>query len=230
MGTDLILNVYVGARSSSEQFHIFQLNEYLPKFALFLNIPGPEQSHDDPSLPAPNEPSSYVSFTLKDQIHKLQSWIENSFLLLNENIDIDGNKHKNSLAYYFADLKQDENISNGIRQQLWIQARKKDGIQVQIRCDSMKLAAEIVQDICKFMNVTELSSVANFPREMDSFKQVLLKVGDYNALRIKFTAEMADVSTRVKALVIKAEDARIIGDMPVCHSTYILFIVDLYIF
>jgi len=35
--------------------------------------------------------------------------------------------------------------------------------------------------------------------------QVLLRVDEYNAVRLKLTAEMADSSQLVKALVIKAE-------------------------
>ena len=44
-----------------------------------------------------------------------------------------------------------------------------------------------------------------------------MKVDEYNAIRLKLTAEMADSSNVVKTLVIKAEDARILGDMCVGH-------------
>lgn len=36
---------------------------------------------------------------------------------------------------------------------------------------------------------------------------------EYNAVRLKLTAEMADSSTLIKTLVIKAEDARLLGDI-----------------
>ena len=48
---------------------------------------------------------------------------------------------------------------------------------------------------------------------MTQFREVLMKVDEYNAIRLKLTAEMADSSNIVKTLVIKAEDARILGDM-----------------
>ena len=41
---------------------------------------------------------------------------------------------------------------------------------------------------------------------MEAFRAVLLRVDDYNAARIKMTAEMADTSNLAKTLVIKARD------------------------
>merc|ERR1712087_440818 len=51
------------------------------------------------------------------------------------------------------------------------------------------------------------------PDEMDKFKSVLLKVDEYNSVRLKLTAEMADSSNLVKALIVKAEDYRVLSDM-----------------
>ena len=49
----------------------------------------------------------------------------------------------------------------------------------------------------------ELESVADFPAEMKKFEEVLLQVDEYNSIRLKLTAEMADNSNLVKNLVIK---------------------------
>ena len=46
------------------------------------------------------------------------------------------------------------------------------------------------------------------------------QVDEYNAVRLKLTAEMADSSQLVKALVIKAEDARILNDMKLMKKMY----------
>jgi hypothetical protein len=42
-------------------------------------------------------------------------------------------------------------------------------------------------------------------------------VDEYNIIRLRLTAEMADSSNLVKSLVIKAEDARILFDMCVAY-------------
>jgi hypothetical protein len=77
-------------------------------------------------------------------------------------------------------------------------ARNGDSIDVQIRCDSMELTAEVVQDIARFFKITELESSVNFPKEMEAFEDVLKQVAEFNALRIRMSADMADDSQRVK--------------------------------
>merc|ERR1712216_428013 len=88
------------------------------------------------------------------------------------------------------------------------------------RTDDIEVVAEIIQDLCGYLQITELESIANFPDEMEKFKSVLMKVDEYNAVRLKLTAEMADNSNLVKALVVKAEDYRMLSDMPVLKKVF----------
>merc|ERR1719473_2516019 len=91
--------------------------------------------------------------------------------------------------------------------------KSEQGGKITIRTDDLEVAGDMVQDLCSYLQVTELESVANFPDEMEKFKSVLMKVDEYNAVRLKLTAEMADSSNLVKALVVKAEDYRMLSDM-----------------
>jgi hypothetical protein len=45
-------------------------------------------------------------------------------------------------------------------------------LAVRIRCDSIDLAAELVQDIAKALHVTDLESTADFPEEINKFAEV----------------------------------------------------------
>ena len=47
------------------------------------------------------------------------------------------------------------------------------------------------------------------PPHPQTFRAVLLRVDDYNAARIKMTAEMADSSNLAKTLVIKARETNV---------------------
>jgi Bardet-Biedl syndrome 2 protein len=49
---------------------------------------------------------------------------------------------------------------------------------------------------------------ADFPVELESLREVLVKVDDFHAVRQKLTAEMADHSNLIRNLVVRAEDAR----------------------
>ena len=61
-----------------------------------------------------------------------------------------------------------------------------------------------VQDLCQDIGVHELETNADFPAEIDALREVLLKVDEFNAVRLRLTAEMADSSGIVKTLVVKA--------------------------
>ena len=47
-----------------------------------------------------------------------------------------------------------------------------------------------------------------------------IQVDEFNAMRMKMTAEMVDSSNLLKTLVVKAEDYRIINDMNKMKKTY----------
>jgi hypothetical protein len=51
-------------------------------------------------------------------------------------------------------------------------SKDESAINVQVRCDNMELAADIVQDISKFFKIMELESAVNFPQEMEAFEEV----------------------------------------------------------
>merc|ERR1712232_330869 len=96
---------------------------------------------------------------------------------------------------------------------LCISMTNEQGGNITIRTDDIEVAGELIQDLCAHLQVTELESQANFPEEMEKFKSVLMRVDEYNAVRLKLTAEMADSSNFVKALIVKAEDYRVLSDM-----------------
>ena len=45
------------------------------------------------------------------------------------------------------------------------------------------------------------------------FDLTFLKVDEFHKVRNKLTAEMADHSNLIRSMVVRAEDARIMGDM-----------------
>lgn len=91
---------------------------------------------------------------------------------------------------------------------------------VTIRCDSMELVGELVQDLAKFLDISELTSVATFPLEMEGFEETTSRIQEYNAQRLQLTADMADDSQRIKALIVRAEDSRLMGDMGTMRRAY----------
>lgn len=69
------------------------------------------------------------------------------------------------------------------------------------------------QDLASWLGVTELSSTASFPAAMEAFKDTLSKVEASSAARNLVDSDTAQLAAAIKAAVVRAEDARLLGDV-----------------
>ncbi len=199
---NLQVQVHAGARSTSTNLSVFEFPVTLPVFCNFLMNSG-----EDDNTP----PKSSVTFSLASNFDGLVDWVEQSFILTDQlNVGAGGMQVK-----FTAYTKE-----GAVRERLWIQVKRDDKLKVKIGCDGMELAGEVIQNLCKFIGVTELESEANFPDEMVDFGVILGEVTEFHSTRTKLTADMADSTQRVKALVVRAEDARLLGEMRVMRGIY----------
>lgn len=198
----LQLTILVGARASSKQFHVFHVPYRLAKFALYMPVFSADPAKSD-------QPLSSVTFRISERQERITQWIGTSFNLTKlHNMDL-SNK---TLHLGFISVRD--------QRPLEIIRSPDHGGEMTIRGDDMTTVGELIQDLCHFLGMKELESVADFPAEMKKFEEVLLQVDEYNSIRLKLTAEMADNSNLVKNLVIKAEDSRILGDMALMRKMY----------
>ena len=198
VAAELVVKVVVGARGSSSHFHVFQHTVQLPRFAMYLEC--------DPRSDLP-VPESSVSFNLPEHASRVATWIEQAF-----NVGGAVRTQDGCMTVAFMSLR------DGFP--LWIRMTPENGGRVEIQCDSIDLAADVVQDMCTSLQVSELESEANFPVAMELFQETLQNVDEYNAQRVRLTAEMADCSNQVKSLVIRAEDARIVNNFAHMKRNY----------
>ena len=183
------------AATSSSAYHVFELSFQLPKFSMYLAMEGG----------AHVAPQAGVTFSVRERAARVHVWLKATF-----NVEVQN--AESSLSVGFTSLRDGK--------ALWLMLTPKDGGTMQVLTEDMELAGEVLQDLCTFLQISELESVAEFPAEMETFRAVLLRVDDYNAARIKMTAEMADSSNLAKTLVIKAEDARILEDIKSMRRAY----------
>ena len=208
---------HVAARGHSSLLRVVETDLAVPRFASFAHL------QDSSNLPDLSK--NGVAFTLEQSAKRFAEWLDSSFLLLapvrkkdkvravfQSVIAADADSGKAPLSLVIL-AKQDES-----------EVHTTETMRVTIRCNDMALAGELVQDLSRFFKLDVLNSTAAFPDEMDVFKRVLKTVEVCNAARAHLTADMADESQRLKALVIKAEDARIKADIGSVRRTY----TDLY--
>lgn len=193
----LMIKVLVGGRTATA-FHVFELEIELPKFSMYAAV----------EKGAFREPVSSVSFSVSERIPRLCNWVETRF-----NLKAAAVGRNDTLEAHFLSLRD--------RTPLTIKAAPVgQGVQVTIHTDSMDMAGDLVQDLTSYLGCDELSSVAEFPEAMRAFKEVLNAVDEHNISRMRMNADMADSSQLVKHLIIKAEDARILGEMRIMRRHY----------
>jgi len=193
---ELRINAIVGHRSC-QQDHVFELAYKIPIFASYVYM----------STQEIKVPESFVKCRLTERMNLLNRvvlWLNQSFLI---NYEATGGKYKIDIA--FTSLRGDNTLV------LWMQ-----GGVLTIRSDSMSLCGDVIQSICSYMNITELDTTSEFPKEMRRFEETLERVKEYNSIRLQLSTEIADQSNIIKNLVISAEDARMIGDMPAMRRCY----------
>lgn len=195
--TMMNIKAMAGLSSNSVQYHVFEMNHLMPRFSMYHAV----DTHQ-----VPKKPDGFCQFTLPERPNRIWTWIHRSFISIDEQMPPPRGMPPNVvLDANFISLRTGE--------PLCISMSNEQGGMLTIRTEDIEVAGDMIQDMMAFLQVQELESTANFPGEMDKFKQVLLRVDEYNAVRLKLTAEMADAANLVKALIVKAEDYRMLSDM-----------------
>lgn len=196
---DVMIKVFVSSSSNSPVYKIFEMDARLSKFCMF-------EFCDPDRIQAPD---SYVQFSVNERVHRIAIWLEDRF-----NVATNVESDTNQLDACFMHLRT--------QMPLCIRMLPQPGAPatVWVRTDDMEVAAEIVQDLAGYLGLTELESIAEFPQEMDLFLQVLQTVEDCNKTRLMLMADVAESSNVIKAMVIRAEDARIQGKTQQMKANY----------
>eukprot|EP01034_Spumella_vulgaris_P021413 gene21413-27443_t len=227
----LRIQTHVATRSLGAQLHVFESDVVVPRFSVFKQL-------DKDALGGEYAaPSGKVIFSVRESIDRLVTWMETAFLIKTPIKAATAEK----LQVYFTAVCRIEDQQGAkasgrpqIREQtertvaeasLSISVAKvteagQTHCKVRIQCDSMELASDLVQDIARHFAIAELDSEAEFPAEFAQFEEVLKVVADCNDARIRLAADMADDSQRVKSLVIRAEDSRLMSDMDGTRRSY----------
>lgn len=195
ISADLKIAAIVGF-PGADCFQCHELTVRLPKFAMYV-----------PVKEFPTMPSGVVTARVNERVNRLVMWAQSCF----NGYSPAEEKPANFVARFVS-------LRDGA--QLMVETTTANGGELHVRSDSMEIAGDIVTDLGQYLGLTELSTTCDFPQDFAKFQDVITKVDEYNAVRMKLTGEMADSAQLVKALVIKAEDARILDDMPQMKRMY----------
>ncbi|CAM9282098.1 unnamed protein product [Ectocarpus fasciculatus] len=206
----LKVQAHLSVRGHSDLLHVYEKTIQIPHFAGFQNMP------DKSSCPLP---SSEILFEVSSKISKVEEWIRASFLIDHSTKLTNGDKLR---AYFISIFDVTRNgQETGQRSSLFISAHSSGNkTEIVFNLDGMELAGNLIQDLSKYLNITELDSVSKFPYETAEVSDLVRQVSEYNISRNRLQADMADDSQRVKALIVRAEDSRLMVDMESMRRAY----------
>lgn len=208
VASDVVIKVLVSSRTSSV-YHVFELDFKLPRFCMY--IPVTDNTQQVP------EPISSVEFRIPERASRVAAWIDEAFMT---NCAANTSVHSDTLSVTFVSLRDAKPLMIKMTGDGSGTVSAGAGGRLTIRTDNLEVAGDFVQELCTGLGITELESTADFPYDMEEFRNVLVKVDEHNAVRLRLAAEVADSSNAVKAFVIKAEDARILTDMNLMRRMY----------
>ncbi|XP_076343637.1 BBSome complex member BBS2-like isoform X2 [Tachypleus tridentatus] len=192
---DLHIKAMVGYKGSMH-YHIFELTRQLPRFALYALCTEAETKLE--------EPQSSVTFVINDRIPRVVLWINQNFLLL-EDLEVKGKLHVTFISLRTSQL---------------LVINMDTGGQVTIKTEDMEVAGEVIQSMAQFLNLEDLAVTAEFSKEMENLSNLLTKVEELQSVRQRLSADMADNSSVIRSLVIRAEDSRLMGDFKSMRKWY----------
>eukprot|EP00967_Tisochrysis_lutea_P130470 scaffold225712_cov32-Tisochrysis_lutea.AAC.2 len=198
VAAQLNIKAIVSDRAAAAVCHVLEHDFSLPKFCMFV---------PDGARP-PQPPVANATFSIRTPTTHVREWVGATFGTSAIHDSNDG---------FDAAL-----ISLRDGDPFWIRMRGSGatGGSVSIHTISMDLAGEIIQEMAVALGLSEVESLAHFPEEMESFQQTLALVDECNMVRLHMTAEIADSANLAKMLVVKAEDARILGELSAMREAY----------
>ena len=198
---DVAVSVLVAASGASTTYHVFDLEFRVPRFWGWVPLRVDQVTRDD-------VPSGSVSFAAAEGSVRVARWLDETF--------------RCDVARLVRDDASDVRcaflcLADGARV---VFERRAESGTASVFADTMERAGTFVDAMCVGLGIQNLDSEADFPIEMEALRETLRVVDERNARRSKLAAETADASNAVKALIVRAEDSRILRDMPAAIAAY----------
>ncbi|CAG7724141.1 unnamed protein product [Allacma fusca] len=184
---DLHIKAYVGYKDT-KHFHVFEMTRQLPRFTMYALCKEDQRE-------AAADITSYVKLPINERPSRVMMWLNQNFLLANE-IECKG-----AFELAFISLRNSQELYFAV---------ESNGTTT-VKTHDMDLAGDIVQSLCHFLNTADLEAEADFPEEIAQLDMLIRAVDDYQESNDRLGADIADQSGVIKSLLIRAEDARLIG-------------------
>ncbi|KAK9498986.1 hypothetical protein O3M35_003512 [Rhynocoris fuscipes] len=198
---DIHIRAFVGTSANKNQFHVFEVTRQLPRFSMY-NVANPD---------AKVIPDSFVTFRLNEKPMRLEAW-QNQNFLVNSSTEERGGEGPSSAEWRIS--------LTSLRDGSMLQLKYESGTMT-IATPHMGIAADIIQSLAQFFNLTAIQSFAEFPNVYLNLRDLLNKVDELQQNAAKMSANVADTANVIRGLIVQAEDSRLLQymkDLRECYS------------
>ncbi|KAL3079693.1 hypothetical protein niasHS_013975 [Heterodera schachtii] len=228
---ELFIKVFAGF-SMERHLRVFEVNQLLPRFVTFVQM--------DPAFG--ETPEAFVAFRLHCRVDQLRSWMAENFLFIDEEKLGDEEKgdgeSANKTMTIMTTAEQNNNGTNSStgssssgrkfrlkfvctrnQQQLILEGDSAGG-NVELRHNDIQNTADILQSLCAFLGVRELSSRAHFPQILGAVQNVVENMDSRYEVNERLASDFAERLNVVRECVIRAEDALAIRNFAESRRLY----------
>ncbi|XP_020285539.1 Bardet-Biedl syndrome 2 protein homolog [Pseudomyrmex gracilis] len=192
---DIHVKVYVGP-PNTDLLQVFEITRQLPRFCMYELVPKPQQIPEELS-------SKGVVADVAERPQRIAIWLNQS-LILGEELEVAENG---------PDAGNIEVWLRGMRDNKLHCFKSNAAGKLTIQTDDSTLAGDIIQSLAMYLGVRELTSEAVFPEEENRMLEALERVKGLKEVDARLQAEAAGSATLLKNVVIRLEDARILGNI-----------------
>ena len=174
------------------------------RYIFFSGHVSKNDNESPPPLPESKRPppKGYVNFKVNERPARVAMWLNQNFLLNDDEIAPDDDGNLPELKFLCLRNKPHE-----------FHFKMESDTTIHIKADDMDFCGEIVQSLAEYLGMEELTSTCDFPDELVRVEQMLLKADELQSVRQRLSTEMADQSGLIRSLVVRAEDSRLMLDL-----------------
>ncbi|CAI2351205.1 unnamed protein product [Caenorhabditis sp. 36 PRJEB53466] len=200
---DLHTKVFLG-HVDSNKLMVMENTRILPRFCRFTLIKEQYAQHFF-------MPTSYIQFEISSKVTKLSDWVLESFTIdapLAEEFDT----REGDFQFMGLRPKHDKSLMFRISQ---------SDRMMRIFHDNIETMGAIVQSFASFFQIQNMECIAHFADVFKEAEEILEEIDPMTEVRDRLTAELQERQAAVKEIIIRAEDAIAIDNIPEARKFYI---------
>ena len=194
LNINLHIKVLVGKSYYLDDYQVFEYNKIIPKYCFYILL------RDD--IEYKEAIIQGITFPFNDRVDRLILWLEANFNIPKKELDA-FKKDENNYCIRFSALRTDKILEISVQKN-----------KLNILTEEVELCGNILQDMCIYFKMNDLNTSINFDQVVKEYHFMVEKISELDKERNQFSINMTEIITFIKDLFVKAEDNRLLDNIP----------------